>query len=258
MEISQNISCLLIPYKGIETSVLLIRTPEGAVLFDAASYEEDIREGVLPWLAEQGIAHWEIKYVFISHKHDDHAGGLPTLLACMPHLEVITQSAAMREQYGEARVRLAEDSEMLLGCLRVVSVPGHTADSAALLDTRDGTLICGDCLQLHGIFGQGKWGANIPYPTEHRRAVARLREMEIETVVAAHDYHPMGRIYRGRAEITAALDACIAPLDRMEALIANHPTWDDEAICALYNKSPMTPTLGVHVIRAVRRAMADR
>lgn len=255
MCVPTDITYIKIPYKGIETTVLLIRTPEGDVLFDAASYEEDITDYVLPWLTSQGIGYDRIKYVFISHKHDDHAGGLPALLRALPHLRVVTQSAVLQEKYGAERVWLAQDGEMLCGCLRTVSVPGHTADSAALLDTRTGTLICGDCLQLHGIFGMGKWGANIPFPAAHRQAVARLREMPIETVMTAHDYHPMGDICHGREEIAAALDACIAPLDRIEALIAAHPTWDDEAVCALYNEAPMTPTLGAHVVRAVRRDM---
>lgn len=255
MRISEHITALKRPYKGIETTVLLVRTPLGAVLFDAASYEEDIREGVLPWLTEQGIAVGEVKYVFISHDHADHAGGLPTLLECLPHLRVVTQSAALRDKYGAGCVHIAGAGEMLLDCLQVVSIPGHTADSAALLDTRDGTLICGDCLQLHGIFGQGKWGANVPYPTEHRLAIARLREMPIETVVTAHDYYPMGEIYRGREEIAAALDACLAPLDRIEGLIAAFPELGDEAICAIYNEAPMTPTLGSHVVKAVRRGV---
>ena len=257
MDISQYITACKLPYKGIETTVLLIRTPMGAVLFDAASYEEDIREGVLPWLAQQGVAAEEVKCVFISHNHGDHAGGLSTLLDCLPHLRVVTQSVALCELYGASCVHIASDGEPLLDCLQVVSIPGHTADSAALLDTRDGTLICGDCLQLHGIFGQGKWGANIPHPIEHRRALARLRELPIETVVAAHDYHPMGWIYQGRAGLDAAVKACLEPLDRIEGLIADHPEMDDEAICALYNDAPMTPTLGVHVVRAMRRALRN-
>jgi len=256
-QITADISCVMPPYKGIYTSVFLIRTPEGALLFDAASYETDIRDIVLPWLTEQGITPDELKYVFISHKHDDHAGGLPTLLEAFPDICIATQSVGLREKYGEGKFLAPQDGELLLGCLRVVSIPGHTADSAALLDIRTGTLVCGDCLQLHGIFGMGKWGANIPYPTEHRRAVARLRQMSIETVVMAHDYYPVGRICRGRKEIGAALDACIAPLDRIAGLIATHPDMDDDAVCALYNDAPMTPTLGVHVVRAVRRTMAQ-
>lgn len=255
--IQADISCITAPYKGIYTSVFLIRTPQGALLFDAASYESDIHEIVLPWLEEQGVTREELKYVFISHNHSDHAGGLPALLEAFPDVCVASQSVTLQEKYGEGNFLLPRDGEMLLGCLRVVSIPGHTADSAALLDTRTNTMLCGDCLQLHGIFGMGKWGANIPYPTEHRQATARLREMEIDMIVTAHDYHPMGRIYRGREEIASALDACIAPLDRIEGLITAHPAMNDEDLCALYNDAPMTPTLGAHVVRAVRRAMGQ-
>lgn len=253
-----EISCFMTPYKGIFTSVFLIRTEQGALLFDAASDDSDIRDMVLPWLTEQGITSEQLKYVFISHKHADHAGGLPALLEAFPDLCVVSQSASLQDKYSVSRFLLPQDGEMLLGCLRVVSIPGHTIDSAALLDTRSRTLICGDCLQLYGIFGEGKWGANIPYPTEHRSAIARLREMEIEGILAAHHYHPLGRIYRGREEISAALDACLAPLDRMEALIAAHPDMTDEEVCALYNDAPMTPTLGAHVIKAMRRAMNEK
>ena len=79
--------------------------------------------------------------------------------------------------------------------------------------------------------------------------------MQIEMVIAAHDYHPMGQIYRGKEELSAAIEACLAPLDRIGSLIVDHPDMDDEAICALYNEAPMTPTLGVHVVRAVRRSL---
>ena len=164
-QICSDIFCITVPYKGIYTSVFLVRTPQGAVLFDAASYESDIQNIILPWLDEQGITAEELRYVFISHKHDDHAGGLPALLEAFPDLCIVSQSMGLQQQYGEKHFWSPRDGEMLLGCLRVVSIPGHTADSAALLDTRTGTLLCGDCLQLHGIFGMGKWGANIPHPS---------------------------------------------------------------------------------------------
>ena len=257
MNIQRDISCVTTPYKGIYTSVFLIRTPQGALLFDAASYESDIRDIVLPWIAEQGITPDELKYVFISHKHNDHADGLPALLQAFPDICIVSQSVGLQEKYVEGNFLMPQDGEMLLGCLRVVSIPGHTVDSAALLDTRTNTMICGDCLQLHGIFGMGKWGANIPYPAEHREAIVRLREMAIDMIVTAHDYHPFGRIYRGREAIDAALDACLAPLDRIEGLLAAHPAMSDEEICALYNDAPMTPTLGAHVVKAVRRAAAQ-
>ena len=114
--------------------------------------------------------------------------------------------------------------------------------------TADGGFVSGGALsQELGVSRNAVW-----------KAIARLREMEIEGIFAAHHYHPLGRIYRGRDEICAALDACLAPLDRMEALIAAHPDMTDEEICALYNDAPMTPTLGAHVIKAVRRAMSEK
>ena len=68
-QICSDIFCITVPYKGIYTSVFLVRTPQGAVLFDAASYESDIQNIILPWLDEQGITAEELRYVFISHKH---------------------------------------------------------------------------------------------------------------------------------------------------------------------------------------------
>lgn len=254
-EINRDICCVMTPYKGIFTTVFLIRTELGFLLFDAASYDSDIRDAVLPMLRDRGATAENLKYLFISHKHDDHAGGLEELLAHFPDVCIASQSEKLMQSCASRRFLLPEDGEMLLGCLQVVSIPGHTADSAAILDTRTGTLICGDCLQLHGIFGMGKWGANIPYPTEHRRAIARLRDMEIRTVLTAHNYHPLGRCYRGKEEIDAALDACLAPLDRIARLIADHPEWDDETVCQQYNARPQTPTLGVHVVRAIRRTL---
>ena len=254
--IGRDIFCLAVPFMDVFTSVFLIRTPKGALLFDTASTEVDIREGVLPWLRSRNVSAEELKYVFVSHAHEDHAGGLAALLPAFPALCAVSLSEKLRERCGEGRFRLPREDERLLGCLRVIPIPGHTADSAALLDARTNTLISGDCLQMHGLFGAGKWGAAIPHPAAHRAALARLRQIDIQTVVTAHDYHPLGQIYRGAEEIDAMLSACLAPLDRIESLIAAHPEMSDGEICALYNSAPQTPALSSHVVRGVRRDMA--
>ena len=59
-KITPYISCLKIPYKGIHTTVCLIRTEAGVVLFDAASYDSDITDIVLPALAESGVGEDEL------------------------------------------------------------------------------------------------------------------------------------------------------------------------------------------------------
>ena len=139
--IHKNLCQLILPYKDIFTTVYTIKTEKGALLFDCATFEEDVTKGILPMLKEAGIEKEEIKYLFISHNHRDHAGAISYLLRELPHVTVISRSAKLKESHPETKFLAPEDGEMILDVLRVVTIPGHTLDSAALLDTRDNTII---------------------------------------------------------------------------------------------------------------------
>lgn len=251
--ISQHILRTTVPYKDIYTTVCLVRTDMGALLFDTASYDEDVPAHILPFLAEAGVAGDELKYIFISHDHSDHAGGLKALIGHYPDAQVLSRSVGLRERFPLVNVHAPADGETVLGVLRVVTVPGHTSDSAAIFDTRTNTLLTGDCLQLCGIYGSGKWGANISYPAEHIKAVEKLRGMTISEILAAHDYHPLGHHFIGAENISAALDACLAPLDDIRRLIAENPGMDDDGIAEIYNSCGL-PVIGAHVVKALRNA----
>ena len=253
-KITENIYRLTTPYKGIYTTICIIRTENGALLFDTGSYDSDIPEYILPFLSETGITADELKYIFISHAHADHAGGLYALMAHFPGACILSRSASLRERFAAFDSMEPEDGAELLGVLKCVAIPGHTQDSAAILDTRTGTLISGDCLQLYGIFGSGKWGANISYPSVHIEALEKLRGMEINAILAAHDYHPCGHIFTGAAEVNAALDACVAPLKDILALIDANPGASDAEIAGIYNGTGTLPVIGEHVAAALRRA----
>ena len=79
-KISDNIFRLTIPFMDIYTSVFLIKTPKGAVLFDTATYDSDVTDYIIPFLNDSGVSREELKYVFVSHNHGDHSGGLETLI----------------------------------------------------------------------------------------------------------------------------------------------------------------------------------
>lgn len=249
-KINENIHRFTIPYKDIYTTVYTIKTDCGILLFDTGSYDEDIQNHVLPFFKEIGITADMLKYVFVSHNHKDHAGGLSELMKNFPNTCIISRSPKIKEQYINYKVLMPEDNDVVLDVLKIVAIPGHTQDSSGVYDTRTKTLISGDSLQLYGIYGSGLWGSNISFVKEHIDAVEKLRKMDIQHILTAHDYHPYGYSYEGE-NIYKALDACISPLNEIRDLILCNPDADDEKVCAIYNSSDK-PTLGVHVVSAIR------
>ena len=151
-----------------------------------------------------------------------------------------------------------EDNAELCEAFRLVTVVGHSPDSAALYDTRTKTLITGDGIQLYGLFGSGEWGANIGLPKKHLEELSKLRKMDIESIYAAHDYHPYGYAYIGREAVAAALDASERPLFEIKKLIEDNPALTDSEIREIYNSSPNHPTVREGVIRAIRAELAEQ
>ena len=251
MKINEHISRLTLDYKDIFTTIYTVKTPEGVLIFDAASYPEDISLHLAAHLKNEGIGKDEVRGVFISHRHRDHAGGLVVFAEEYPEATIYSRSAALKETYGE-RVVFLEDGEEIFGGLRIVTVPGHTVDSAAVLDPRTLTLISGDCLQLYGIFGSGEWCANISKPALHLKALEKLEKMEIHRILTAHDYHPCGWDYKDAKTISLALKSCREPLEIIKELILAYPEEGDEDIAKRFNH-PAIPTLGAHVVTNVRR-----
>lgn len=90
---------LVLPYKDIFTTVYLIMTPKGAILFDTASYNEDVDYSIIPFLEEHGITSETLKYVFISHNHRDHVGGLKRFMQIYPDTCIVSRSDALADNY---------------------------------------------------------------------------------------------------------------------------------------------------------------
>ena len=253
-KINENITRYVIPYKDIFTTIYLIKTDGGYVLFDSASYDEDIDAYVIPFLNELNVTKEELKYVFISHNHTDHAGGLGAFMKAFPNTCIISRHLDIIERFKNYNTLMPEENTVILKDLKVITIIGHTGDSSGLLDMRTNTLISGDGLQLYGIFGSGKWGSNIYFPDTHIHEVNKLKKMEIDHILTAHDYQPYGFSYDGKEAVQNALDACIEPLYKVRDMILANPDLNDEEICALYNQEK-TPTLGEHVVTQVRKKL---
>lgn len=256
-KINENIYRLVIPYKDIFTTVYLIKTEKGAVVFDTATYDEDIEEYVIPMLNELGVKENDLKYVFISHNHRDHAGGIKRFLSEFPKTVVVSRSEDLKNEYSEYEFLNPEDNDVLLDVLKVITIPGHTKDSSAILDLRDNILISGDSLQLYGIIGSEDWAANIRLPREHFDALNKLRKLDIDRIITAHDYYPCGYSYVGKDEINHALDMCFEPLYRLRDIILENIDEDDETIRKIYNEKKGIPTLRLPVVTAMRKAIEN-
>lgn len=243
---------ITIPYKDIYTSVFILDTPEGTVLFDTASSEYDVDTYILPELARRNLS-----YIFISHNHRDHAWGLDRLMEVYPDATIVTQNDALAEKFSKFTVLRPQDGDILLDTFRVVNIPGHTADSHGLLDTRAKMLFTGDGLQAYGIYGGSPWGACIRCIPEHLAALEKLKTLDITNLVMAHDYHPYGNEVYGTEEIHNCLDICAKALLQVKEMVCAHLDLSDQEIADLYNKDSGLPAVPAFVVEAIRTAVSE-
>jgi len=247
--ITSDIYRLEIPFLDIYTTVFLINTPEGYILYDTGTYPEDIDNYVVPAMDTLGISADALKYVVISHNHRDHAGGLNRFNQLFPGTLVAAGSTDCAERIPGCPVRVLEDAETILEPLQAVLLPGHTKDCVGIWDPRTNTLLSGDSLQVYGIYGSGNWGCNISYIPEHLELCRQLLERHFDRIVSCHDYHPCGYLAEGPEQVKRYIDGCSDALLAVRAFIRQHPGFDAEQLADMYNGNSGLPTVGAHVFK---------
>ena len=180
---------LKIPFDTVYTSVFLVEDREKRVLLDCATTKEDVENYIIPALAALGYRPTDLTAIVLTHKHADHAGGLPHLLRYAPNLEVVT------------------DVRRLTDTLLTYPLAGHTEDAIGLFDERTHVLLSGDGLQGAGV---DKYRCSLANPTAYRETLERIRkDDQIENILFSHAYEPwLADAVWGRGAVCACLSDC--------------------------------------------------
>ena len=239
---AENLYRLWVPFENIATSVFLLLTPEGPVLYDCATTAEDVERVILPALERMHIAPAQLRALVISHAHGDHNGGMAMLLQHAPQLKVIA-----RKQTENGFV--PKDGETLFGCVQAMYLPGHTADCLGVYDLRTNTLLTADALQLQGI---GLYDCAVLLPDEYVQTIGKIRRLAPRRILTSHIYVPYGEKAENAAEIARYLDGCIDTLREIERFVETRQGLDAQTITEEFRmQHPLWPKLPRSTVRSL-------
>ena len=247
---------LPIPFHDIYTTVYLVKTKNGALLFDTGTYDSDAKAHILPFLKKAGVSSQDLKYIFVSHSHPDHAGGLKALMQDFPSTVIVSRSQRVINDFSAYQTIFPEEGDILLDGLQVARLPGHSLDACGILDTLSNTLISGDALQLYGIYGSGVWGTSVMFPNEYLQTLKKVESMAIDCLLLSHSFHPLGYECIGKNESLEAIRCCREALREIVKVIEDNKTLTDKEITALCNCRGL-PTLHVRVVTRARESLGD-
>jgi glyoxylase-like metal-dependent hydrolase (beta-lactamase superfamily II) len=168
--------------------------------------------------------------IVLTHAHGDHIGSLDALAAALPDAEVLISARDARLLVKDTSLDADEPQTKIkgsvpgaatkptrtiapgerVGALEVLDAKGHTPGQLALLDTREGTLFCGDAYStLGGVATAARANPRFPVmaiATWHRptalASAKALRALSPERLAPGH-----GKIVQAPG---AAMDAAIA------------------------------------------------
>jgi glyoxylase-like metal-dependent hydrolase (beta-lactamase superfamily II) len=135
-------------------------------------------------LTAAGASFTAVRHVIMTHKHDDHAGGLGGVEPQATNAKFYTGEADVPEIIGTKPLTPLKDGDEVFG-LQVIHTPGHTPGHIAIFDPTTGTLLAGDALRTT----EGLAGPDPQYTEDVTRAAASIRKMatlNVKTILPGH------------------------------------------------------------------------
>lgn len=194
-KIKEGIYRIKIPFETIYTSSFVLIEGGDAVVLDFGSNDNDCETYIIPELDALGV---NVRYLAVSHAHGDHCGGIGAMMKKYPSAEVLQ----MGRQWCDIP---ATDREVVLGRFKLVALKGHSDDGMAILDTKTNSLVSGDALQVWGV---DRWKTYFTDYDLYIETLEKVRELDVDTIIAAHEYEPCGYIAEGKEQVAVYLDEC--------------------------------------------------
>lgn len=195
-----------------DCNVYLVEGERDAFLIDGGSGLDT--ERIFRNIAETGCSREKIHYLFLTHAHGDHGGGVRDLKTAMPWMTVVASSGEKRlleegsdEELGLVAAKkkgaypkdyvyphcqvdwTAEDEQCFFVAdsrITVVLVPGHSVESALYLLDMKGKryLFSGDSIYLNGVLSLiNCYGSTME---GYRRHIHKLAGRKIDALIPSH------------------------------------------------------------------------
>lgn len=161
---------------------VLVRSGEAAIVDTGVPGSESEIAAVLEAM---GLGWSAVSDVIVTHRHSDHAGSLPAVLAAATQAQGWAGAGDLAAISSPRELRGVGDGDRVFG-LEVIETPGHTPGHISVLDASAGILVTGDA--LNGIEG-GVTGANPRFTADvdvAAASIAKLAERNFSQALFGH------------------------------------------------------------------------
>jgi len=183
-------------------SLYILKGEKTAVLDSGTA---DSTDGLTAAMSSLGINFNSVRYIMISHRHHDHAGGAAILLKHFPNAQVGVHeftkkhlldpskvNEGAREVFGrfavpmesirdEGKILILKENQIFqVGDnyeLEIVYAPGHTSDHFAFYEKKTGLLFCGDAVGTFGPVSKTITPTSFPPSFKYDNYTASIRKL---------------------------------------------------------------------------------